>query len=407
MAQAGHRGAADVLARLTRHLRSEERIWRAISRLALGLYRRTRLAAAARRGDAARCAFLLAHGADARAVDAFGRTPLDEALAGGHAAAAAVLRGAGAVDAAPFGGAAVAMWGPVAGAGGRPDEVWSLASLGGGRIAVGHDSGAIVVRDTSTGSVTATLVGHADAVLALVALPGGRVASAGYGGDHSVRVWSVATGAAEAVLAGHTNSVRALAVVLDGRLASGSDDGSVRLWDVRARVCTAVLAHGRGVNALAALPCGGVASGGDDGCIVLWSAAGARMAVLGDGAGFGAVFSLAMLPDGRLAAGYGGRDDNVVRVWDVPRRAVDVVIRGHARFVRALAALPGGCLLSGSDDHTLKVWDERPLSVRGGTDCDTCAATLEGHTHYVFTLAVLPDRSVASGSLDGTVHVWR
>ena len=82
VAQAGHRGAADVLARLTRHLRSEKRIWRAISRLALGLYRRTRLAAAARCGDVARCAFLLAHGADARAVDRFGRSALDEAVAG-------------------------------------------------------------------------------------------------------------------------------------------------------------------------------------------------------------------------------------------------------------------------------------------------------------------------------------
>ena len=83
VAQAGHRGAADVLARLTRHLRSEERVWRAISRLALGLFRRTRLAAAARCGDVARCAFLLAHGADARACDAFGRCPLDEAVSGG------------------------------------------------------------------------------------------------------------------------------------------------------------------------------------------------------------------------------------------------------------------------------------------------------------------------------------
>ena len=129
------------------------------------------------------------------------------------------------------------------------------------------------------------------------------------------------------------------------------------------------------------------------------------MAALGGGAGFGRVWSLAMLPDGRLAAGYGL--PNVVRIWDLQRRAVDVVIRGHTNWVRALVSLPDGRLLSGSFDRTLKVWDERALSVRSGADCDTCATTLAGHTFWVSALAVLPDRSVVSGSCDGTVRVWR
>jgi WD40 repeat protein len=227
------------------------------------------------------------------------------------------------------------------------------------------------------------------------------------GDDHSVRVWDVATGACEAVLAGHTGTLWALAVLADGRLASGSWDGRVRLWDVPSRTCVAELGHGAGVDSLAALPCGGLASGGADGRIALWSAAGVRTATLGGRAGFWHVLSLAVLLDGRLAAGYGLGGPNVVRVWDVPRRAVDAVIRGHTSDVSALAALADGRLLSGSFDHTLKMWDERALSVRGGADTDTCAATLEGHTSYVSALAVLPDRRVASGSLDGTVRVWQ
>ena len=71
-----------------------------------------------------------------------------------------------------------------------------------------------------------------------------------------------------------------------------------------------------------------------------------------------------------------------------------------------LAALVDGRLLSGSYDRTLKVWDERALSVRGGADTDTCAATLVGHTGVVLALAELPGRRVASGSADGTVRVW-
>ena len=72
----------------------------------------------------------------------------------------------------------------------------------------------------------------------------------------------------------------------------------------------------------------------------------------------------------------------------------------------ALAPLPDGCLLSVSLDSTLKVWDERALSVRGGVDTSVCAAMLEGHTGRVFALAVLPDRSVVSGSEDSTVRGW-
>ena len=86
---------------------------------------------------------------------------------------------------------------------------------------------------------------------------------------------------------------------------------------------------------------------------------------------------------------------------------VDAVIRGHTGCVYALAALVDGRLLSGSYDRTLKVWDERALSVRGGADTDTCAATLVGHTRAMLALTVLPDRRVASGGWDGTVRVWQ
>ena len=116
-----------------------------------------------------------------------------------------------------------------------------------------------------------------------------------------------------------------------------------------------------------------------------------------------------MLPDGHLAAGHGGfGGPSPIRVWDVQRRALDVVITGpgHTDWVRALAALPDRRLLSGSDDRMLKVWDERALGVRGGAGADTCAATLRGHG-CVMALAVLPDGRVVSGGSDGTVRAWR
>ena len=181
-----------------------------------------------------------------------------------------------------------------------------------------------------------------------------------------------------------TRGTRVAAAARAGRAPSNQDGPRLALWV-------------RGLGARASPPP----------CAPLWSAAGVHEAALGGGAGFGVVWSLVMLPDGRLAAGCISGIGGIVRIWDVQRRALDVVIRGHTDTVWALVPFPDGRLLSGSGDRTLKVWDERALSVQGGADTDACAATLEGHTGRVAALAVLPDRSVVSGSGDGTVRGWR
>ena len=60
--------------------------------------------------------------------------------------------------------------------------------------------------------------------------------------DNSVRLWDVATAQCTATLNGHSGSVRSVAFSPDGtKLASGSYDNSVRLWDVATARCTATL----------------------------------------------------------------------------------------------------------------------------------------------------------------------
>ena len=69
-------------------------------------------------------------------------------------------------------------------------------------------------------------------------------------------------GAETARLEGHSGAVSALCVLPDGRLASGSDDGTIRLWDVQRGAETARLeGHSDWVSALCVLPDGRLASG--------------------------------------------------------------------------------------------------------------------------------------------------
>jgi WD40 repeat protein len=99
-------------------------------------------------------------------------------------------------------------------------------------------------------------------------------------------------------------------------VASGSDDRTVRLWEVSSGRCAWVgEGHTLPVNSVAFSPDGRwVASGSDDRTVRLWEVASGRCAWVGEGH-TGSVESVAFSPDGRWVAS--GSRDGTVRVWEV------------------------------------------------------------------------------------------
>jgi len=208
---------------------------------------------------------------------------------------------------------------------------------------------------------------------------------------------------AAVALRGYTErSAMAFALLGDGRLASRDLDGKVQLWDVAAgcEAAAAVPRVGEVVCALVALrdgrhlAIGTTPWGRDVGCVQVWDMGGVsptRRATINYSSG---VWSLAVLPDGRLAAGCG---DCIVWVLDVDEFAVVAELSGHTERVTRLAVLPYGTLASGSDDATVRVWD---------VGARACVATLRGHTGQVACLAVLTDGRLASGAVNDGVRLW-
>jgi WD40 repeat protein len=155
----------------------------------------------------------------------------------------------------------------------------------------------------------------------------------------------------------------------DGRLlASGSDDASVRLWDVAGRSSVATLTgHTSTVHSAAFSPDGTtLASSSYDRTIRLWDVSSARTVAVLKGH-TSAVMSVAFSPDGRLLASGGGGastafgndypDDHTVRLWDVARRTNVATLTGHTGTVRSVAFSPDGTTLaSGSHDGTVRLW---------------------------------------------------
>lgn len=88
------------------------------------------------------------------------------------------------------------------------------------------------------GSPGKSLRGHAAAVRAIVSF-GTTLASGS--DDRTIRLWNMPSGRCIRVFEGHTGPIRHLAVTRDGkRLISGSDDCTIRLWDLSNGMCVRV-----------------------------------------------------------------------------------------------------------------------------------------------------------------------
>ncbi len=102
----------------------------------------------------------------------------------------------------------------------------------GKRVAAGtQDSGQIGVWDSASGQLSATLTGHAAAVLALQFTPDGTRIISG-SSDHTLRIWDADTYDPLLVLRDQEESITSLACTPDcARIYSGSSSGTVRMWE--------------------------------------------------------------------------------------------------------------------------------------------------------------------------------
>lgn len=123
------------------------------------------------------------------------------------------------------------------------------------------------------------------------------------------------------VLKGHKHFVRGVTITPDGRRAvSGSEDATVRVWDLGTGRCLATLKGStNGVN------------------------------------------DVAVLPDGRRAVS--GSEDATMRVWDLETGQCLATFEGHTDMVRGIGVTPDGQrAVSGSLDKTVRVWNLPPIA---------------------------------------------
>jgi len=111
------------------------------------------------------------------------------------------------------------------------------------------------------------------------------------------------------------------------------------------------------------------------------------------------VNSIAFSPDGKRIAS--GSDDHTIRVWDADSgELIAGPSVGHTHGVSSVAFSPDGKrIASASFDCTIRVWDA-DLG-------ELVAGPFDGRTHVVKSVAFsLDGKRIASGSNDHTIRVW-
>jgi GTPase SAR1 family protein len=239
--------------------------------------------------------------------------------------------------------------------------------------------------------------GHTKKVWGLAFDPLGETLASG-SEDSTIKLWNVSDGELLHTLRGHQGAVWSVAFDTTGAiLASGSGDSTIKLWDTaNGRLLRTLEEHISDVLSVSFDPTRKrLASGDEDSTVKLWDTADGRLLHsfhLTD-----SIESVVFDPTGsELAiASY----DGSVRLWNISVDSLLDTQQWHQGIAWSVAFdTTGAILASGGADGTVKLWnaaDGRLLR------------TLEEHSSPVYSISFSGDgRFLASKSRDGLVLLW-
>ena len=188
------------------------------------------------------------------------------------------------------------------------------------------------------------------------------------------------------------------------QFVTASGDGTVKLWDTTTQETKDIFTGQTGVRAVAYSPDGDyLAVGESNGMVTVFSLLTETMKPVREFNHGASLTAIAFSPTGKGAhhtlATAGS--DRVVRVWETDGRSADpqLPLEGHRGPVYAVAfSRDGKRIATGGWDNTIRLWN---------ADSGKEERKLEGNEYGVWSLAFTPCcEFLASAGQDGTVRIW-
>jgi len=243
-----------------------------------------------------------------------------------------------------------------------------------------------------------TLTGHTQIIYMIALSPNGEVLASG-SDDKTIKIWDVEDGKEIITLTGHTNSIYGVTFSPDGKLlASCSQDKTIKIWRMKdGKNIRTLTPHANSIYSLTFSPNGEfLASSSWDGSIKI-SRVKDGQEIRAIAAHQSLVYCVVFSPDGELLAS--SSLDKTIKIWRVKDGQLMRTLTSHLDWVRCVAFSPDGeFLASGSHDHSIKVW-----WVKNGQEI----LTFKGHSWYVDCLAFSPDGEYIISGSNQTIKLWR
>ncbi|MBD2355360.1 serine/threonine protein kinase [Tolypothrix sp. FACHB-123] len=242
-------------------------------------------------------------------------------------------------------------------------------------LASASDDRTIKLWNIHTSQEICTLVGHSHAVKSVAFSPNGQILASG-SWDKTIKLWDVNTGKEISTITGHQLQVNSVAFSPQGQiLASASLDRTVRLWELLTNDvlfasheitkefknrpnCTLLgilSGHSWAVLTVAFSPDGKIlATGSDDNTIKLWQVNTGQVITTLLGHSW-SVLAVAFTIDGTML--ISASRDRTVKLWQVSTAKEIATLSGHADSVSTVAVSQAAQLIaSASKDKTIKLW---------------------------------------------------